>query len=46
MHPTRYERTPPEEMDKTPLLNPTTGAEIERSNAALLSPSCKDQHHQ
>ena len=46
MHPARYQRTSPKEMDTTPLLNPTTGAEFERSNSALLSPSCKGQRHQ
>jgi hypothetical protein len=46
MYPTRYQRTPPKEMDTTPLLNPTTEAEVERSNTALSSPSCRDQRHQ
>ena len=45
MHTTRYQRTPPEAIEATPLLNPTTETGVER-DFVVASPSCKNQCHQ
>ena len=44
-NPTRCERTPPEAIETTPLLNPTTETGVERSSC-VPSPSCNKQHLQ